>query len=149
MKSARANPIYYSPSGCTEPILAEAAPPRVAAPSLASRGAALRGTFPCLLWNHAGECLRVNHHTCASEHRVWALWVNTKHRRLLNFHEVYQICGISGVRPLGSQCHRLKVVSAVLCDVVCGAAVDPALPFLPPPSACASPSSLASDQDFF
>lgn len=103
--------------------------PRVTAPSLAHRGAALRGTFLCLLWKHAGECLRVNHHTCASEHWAWALWMNTKQRHLLNFHEVYQICGISGVRPLGSQCHRLKVFSVVGCDVVCSVVVDPTLPF--------------------
>lgn len=123
--------------------------PRVTATSLAHRDAALRGTFLCLLWKHAGEGLRVNHHTCASEHRAWALWVNTKRRHLLNFHEVYQICGISGVRPLGSQCHRLKVFSVVWCDVVCSVVVDPTLPFCLQPSACASPSSLVLDADLF
>lgn len=119
--------------------------PRVTAPSLAHRAAALRGTSLCLPQKPAGECLRVNHHTCASQHQAWALRVNTKQRHLLNFHEVYRICGISGVRPLGSPCYRLQLSSTT--EAQCGG--EPQSPSPSLSSVCVSPFSLTLDEHFF
>lgn len=117
--------------------------PGVTAPSLAHRAAALRGTFLCLPQKQAGECLRVNHHTCASQRQARAPRVNTKQRHLLNFHEVYRICGISGVRTLGSPCHRLQPPSAT--EAQCGVGLTLPLKLHPPPASLLP--SLTSEEE--
>lgn len=83
MKQARASPTYYSPSGCTESILAEAArAPGVTALSLARSAAALRESFPLSAsetwwWGSAGKpshmCLAAPGLGSTGEHKAAAV----------------------------------------------------------------------------